>query len=242
MITKIYLVTNCYGDSNKVYIGKTKNSRKTPHKRIYGKDIIYDYIDEVNSINRKDWEPLETYWIQQFIAWGFEVVNKNKKGGGGPEFQTQETKDKIRINTIGKNLGKPKPPRSEEHCNALSVSSMGVKRIGSGRRKGGKVTQADYEARRKPRSKHSPEANEKRRKSNTGKKRTQETKNKQSLAKLGKPSNNSKPVFQYDLNNNLIKKWNSNKEAADALGIRRHGIVTCVLGGTKTYKGYIWKY
>lgn len=28
-MTKIYLVENCYGDSNKVYIGKTKNSRRT---------------------------------------------------------------------------------------------------------------------------------------------------------------------------------------------------------------------
>jgi hypothetical protein len=30
-ITKIYLVENCYGDPNKVYIGKTINSRKKVH-------------------------------------------------------------------------------------------------------------------------------------------------------------------------------------------------------------------
>ena len=85
-ITKIYLVENCYGDSNKVYIGKTISYREATHKTTYGYNIIYSIIDEINSINRKDWEILETYWIEQFRQWGFEVVNKRKKGGGGLEF------------------------------------------------------------------------------------------------------------------------------------------------------------
>lgn len=94
-MTKIYLVTNCYGDPNKVYIGKTKNSRKNPHTKTYGKSIEYIYIDEVNSLDRKFWGPLETYWIEQFRQWGFEVVNRNKKGGGGPEFFTEKTRHKM---------------------------------------------------------------------------------------------------------------------------------------------------
>lgn len=94
-MTKIYLVTNCYGDPNKVYIGKTKKCRKSPHKKTYGNDIEYSYIDEINSLSRKDWGPIESYWIEQFIQWGFEVVNKNKKGGGGPEFFSLSTKQKM---------------------------------------------------------------------------------------------------------------------------------------------------
>jgi hypothetical protein len=101
MITKIYLVTNCFNDPNKVYIGKTKNSRKNDHKRTYGEQIEYTYIDEVNSLNRKDWEPLETYWIQQFMAWGFEIVNIRKKGGNGPEFQLENTKKLIGAGNFG---------------------------------------------------------------------------------------------------------------------------------------------
>lgn len=85
-ITKIYLVTNCYDNPNKVYIGKTISSREAAHKRTYGANIIYTYIDEIQSINRRDWEKIETYWIEQFKQWGFEVVNKRKKGGGGLEF------------------------------------------------------------------------------------------------------------------------------------------------------------
>ena len=36
-ITRIYLVTNCYDDPFKVYIGKTKNNRKRDHKLRFGK-------------------------------------------------------------------------------------------------------------------------------------------------------------------------------------------------------------
>jgi len=89
MSTKIYLVENCYDDPNKVYIGKTKNCRKNDHKQKYGKQIIYTIIDEINSDNKKDWTPIESYWIEQFKAWGFYVLNQNT-GGGGPTYRTKE--------------------------------------------------------------------------------------------------------------------------------------------------------
>jgi hypothetical protein len=97
--TKIYLVENCYGDPNKVYIGKTINSRKNSHQQTYGKNIIYNEIDEIFSSNKKDWEPLETYWIEQFKTWGFIIMNIRQKGGSGPEYLTQSQKDKISNNT-----------------------------------------------------------------------------------------------------------------------------------------------
>jgi hypothetical protein len=95
MPTFIYLVENCYGDPNKVYIGKTKNSRKTNHKKTYGSDIIYTIIDKINSLTKHDWEPLETYWIEQFRQWNYKVVNIRKKGGGGVGFCSENTKNKI---------------------------------------------------------------------------------------------------------------------------------------------------
>ena len=83
--TKIYLVENIDNNPFKVYIGKTgsKQGRKKDHIYTFGPQIIYDYIDEIQSLNIKDWKPIETYWIQQFIAWGFEVVNERKYGGSG---------------------------------------------------------------------------------------------------------------------------------------------------------------
>jgi hypothetical protein len=60
MKTKIYLVTNINDNPNKAYIGKTKNSRENNHKKAFGNNIKYNIIDEVESLNRNDWEPLET--------------------------------------------------------------------------------------------------------------------------------------------------------------------------------------
>ena len=143
--TKIYLVTNCYCDPNKVYIGKTINSRESNHKKTYGEQIQYTYIDEINSLDRKDWEPLETYWIEQFRAWGFIIVNKRKKGGGGLEFMSNEQKDirrksrpsyvktkisdalkgKKRTEEQKKELKVPKP---EDVKQKMRESKIGVKR------------------------------------------------------------------------------------------------------------------
>ena len=98
---KIYVVINCFENPNKVYIGKTKNSREKDHKKIYGNSIEYFYVDEVESLNHKDWEPLETYWIEQFRQWGFEIMNKRRKGGSGPDFHTEKTKQKISQAVMG---------------------------------------------------------------------------------------------------------------------------------------------
>ena len=102
-ITQIYLITNIDNDPNKVYIGKTKNpkTRKNKHKLTYGNQITFDIIDEINSLNVIDWKPLESYWIEQFKAWNFNVINKNI-GGNGPEYLNKEARNKISINKIDK--------------------------------------------------------------------------------------------------------------------------------------------
>ena len=45
-MTYIYLVTNCFNEPNKVYIGKTIKSRKNAHKKTYNKQIEYNIIDK----------------------------------------------------------------------------------------------------------------------------------------------------------------------------------------------------
>ena len=95
-ITKIYLVKGCYGDWNKIYIGKTINkSRKNDHKRKYGYDIDYEILEEIKGVDKKLWKPRETYWINYYVNLGFEILNKQLKGGSGVEFHSQKTKQKI---------------------------------------------------------------------------------------------------------------------------------------------------
>lgn len=94
-MTKIYIVTNIDDNPYTVYVGKTSiNTRKSGHKLKFGKHINFEYIDEIQSEDKKDWKPLESYWIDQFKAWGYNVLNKNE-GGGGLKNHTQEVKDRM---------------------------------------------------------------------------------------------------------------------------------------------------
>jgi hypothetical protein len=95
--TKIYIVMYCYEDYNKVYIGKTINStRINDHKRKYGYDINFDILEEIEGTDKNIWKPRESYWIQYYLDLGFEVLNKQLKGGSGVEYHTDETKAKIK--------------------------------------------------------------------------------------------------------------------------------------------------
>ena len=51
-----------------------------------------------------------------------------------------------------------------------------------------------------------------------------------------------KPINQYDLKGNFIKKWDSAKDAAHALIKNNCDITSCCRGKLKTAHKYIWKY
>lgn len=94
--TMIYLVSNCCNNPKKVYIGKTINyTRKRDHMRKYGKDIDFFELEEIKGTDSKNWKWIETYWIQQFMQWGFEIQNLQKLGGSGVNFHSIETRNKI---------------------------------------------------------------------------------------------------------------------------------------------------
>ena len=50
------------------------------------------------------------------------------------------------------------------------------------------------------------------------------------------------PIFQYDLQGNFIRKWNSAKECSIDTGFNNDCIRSCCSGRYKTYKGYRWSY
>ena len=59
--------------------------------------------------------------------------------------------------------------------------------------------------------------------------------------KKGIDNHNSKPVFQYDMNGILKKKWDCINDAERA-GYFHSNIVACCKGRIKRYKKSIWKY
>ena len=99
-MVKIYYLH--LGDNIPIYIGKTKNDikkRLREHKRkIKELNLMIEVIDNVNQNNWKFWE---SYWIDMFNSWGFNLINKNK-GGGGP--QKQNSKVKVLLSQKNKRL------------------------------------------------------------------------------------------------------------------------------------------
>lgn len=63
--------------------------------------------------------------------------------------------------------------------------------------------------------------------------------------KIGKKLKNgktSKKVYQYDINNNFIKCWESTMEIERKLGYKNQSISSCCLEQQKTSYGYKWSY
>jgi hypothetical protein len=232
-ITKIYLVTNCYNNPNWVYIGKTKTSREKPHKNRFGNQIEYTYIDEINSLEHKDWEPLETYWIEQFNAWGFEVMNKRKKGGSGPITHSEETKLKLSLAN-----SKPKPEgfgekitqrllnknQSPETINKRIEKNKGKKRTLEQKETLSKVFKGRI---------YSEERNKKIGDAQRG---IPQPKSPETIEKL------KKPILQLDLKGNLIKEWKGIIDASIALKISEGAIFYSLKNKNKRGGKYIWVY
>jgi len=60
--------------------------------------------------------------------------------------------------------------------------------------------------------------------------------------KFGESNHNSKPIFQYDFQGNLINEFQGTREASRKTGINQGTLAACARGIRKTAGGYIWKY
>jgi hypothetical protein len=190
------------------YVGKANDvvRRKHKHHQTYGPNITLTIIDKV-----KNWKFWEQYWICQFKAWGFNLLNQNK-GGGGPEQYTEEQKQKMRKPRIlgtGDKISKTLKQRNHSKYYTESVKQKISK--------GNKIS--------KPFSDQH--------KQNMG------------IAKRKQ----AKPVLQYDLNDNLIKEWESKGQAAEWIKEQTgktsnitSQIKDCCLGRQKTAFKFKWKY
>jgi hypothetical protein len=196
-MTRIYLL-----ERNRVpfYVGKTLQKIKD---RFYthGERKINSKIIEIDIVEDNEWRFWESWYIELFKSWGFELENKNNGGGGrGPgwisspernakikssmknhsQYYTNEIKEKISKNT----KGIPKP-FTEEHRHNMEVA-----------------------------------------------KRKQ-----------------AKTVLMFDLENNIIREWESKGQAAKWIqetkgrqGNLTSQIKDAIFGRQKTAFGYKWKY
>lgn len=215
--TKIYLIENCYNNPNKVYIGKTKNRRN--HKNKFGVNIYYTVIDEMYSLNVKDWKWLESYWIEQFRQWGFDVMNVRKQGGSGPIKHTKKT-----CNIISQKLKGHK--KTEETKYKMSLSHKGK------------------EISKETKKKMSKSAKNRIYPKNWGDiiKKGHKNKDKNFYKDPKWVKSQCKPIIQYNLDGEFIREFGSLKEASYILGVNYIGISHCLHKNQKTAHGYKWKF
>lgn len=214
--TYIYLITNIDNNPNRVYIGKTINlvSRKYDHIQTFGDQIQISAIDEVKSLESKDWKPLECYWIEQFKSWGFKTHNKNK-GGGGIEFRTQESKKNISKNLKKSILQYDLKGNLVKEWNSIKEAKYSLKCDIDACLKGNNKTSGGYFWIYKN----------------------------QTITNFDKSSRKGKQVSQYDLNGKIINTFSSTQEAERVFNINpKDNIGACCRNTQKTAYGYIWKY
>ena len=159
-----------------------------------------------------------------------ETKEKNRQAHLGKKH----SKEAIR-KTTEKNKGKKRPPRSEEWKNKLSETLKGRTPWNKG-----KTNIYSEESKRKMSESQKGEKHW-----NYGKHLSEEWKIKIGEANKGKykgvyNTKCSKTVFQYDLDGNFIKEWQSVAEAQRQLNINH--ISMCCLNKRKTCGGFIWRY
>lgn len=101
--------------------------------------------------------------------------------------------------------------------------------------------------------KHSNETRKKIAKKALGRKVGEHTKQKMSISQRainkdwllnyskGVENPRAKPVYQYDLEGVLVRKWDYARQAIKELGMSQSDISNCINGNQKTAKGFIWK-
>lgn len=224
--TFIYLIKLL---DNKVYIGKTINikHRESAHRKTFGSIIKLNIIDEIESLDREDWKPLEIKWIQYYKDLGYDVINKNK-GGGGPEFVNDDTRKKIG--------NKNRCPKPDGFGGKLSLALKGRKF-----KTNYVCTEEHKEAIRKSNSKPNTEKTKQKISnsllSNGGNKKISQKKKEWF-------ENNKHPLIRQvvqinPISNKIIKIWNSRSEL---INNGYTGIQYALSKENHIYKNSLWKY
>lgn len=238
------------------YIGKSKNSKKRLIKHISERNLRETYKDRwlrklydqnlkpeiiiIDNVEEHEWEFWEIHYISYFKSIGCKLTNGTKGGDQPPSTKgrkhTEESKIKMSLSKKGKSIPWLNNGfRTESHKKNLSKSLTGKKS-----EKKGKKYEEIYgidvanELKNKLKKIHTGQfLGEKH--PMFGKHHSEETKKK--LSKFF-----TKKVIQKDLNDNIIKKFNSLKEASKETGISECVIKYNCQGKNKNIKNFKWEY
>lgn len=231
-------MTCIYGILNKLtgqyYVGSSVNfnkrkklhlerlTNKNHHSYLLQKEWskhpeYFEFIILEKVSDKKDLLQREQWWIDNTDS--YYNICKIANSSSGVK-RTEETKEKIR----SANLGLKHPEwRNEIKSQAQGGDNHWTKKKNFSEESKLKMSESQKELYKKgyinPRK---------------GKKETKEQ------IKL-KTAQSSKPILQYDMETNLIKEWNSIKEATK-FGFLSKYIIECCKNKRNKYKNFIWKY
>lgn len=195
-------------------------------------------IEVIDVVPIDEWVFWESYWIGQFKAWGFNLINYTY-GGDGSTFANQTSFKKGNkawndTNTFinCKQCGVPFKicPANEEHKSYCSMKCYGESK------KGINISPAtNFKEGHIPWNKGIKGYSL----STKGRKHTEEAKRKMSESLKGRESKKKRKIKQMDKNRNLIKEFESITEATQVTGIK--GISNALIGRAKSAGGFLWE-
>ena len=251
----VYKITNLI--NNKIYVGKTtksinkrfsehvKESKNLLSKRYlcsairkYGKENFsietIQLCESIEKLNKS-----EIYWIKELNSKAPNGYNLTNGGDGNNGYIfTDEGREKIRMSLLGRictestrvklhNSLKGRVVPKEEKIK-ISLSKKGTHLSEEHKNK---IKNSILQSVKEGRINHVPSGKEN---PFYGKRHSKETIEKIKIKW-------SKKVVQYDLDMNLIKIWNSRKEAANELGIYSQAICNNINNKRKQVSGFIFK-
>lgn len=239
----VYKITNIVND--KLYVGQTRTSlskRFISHKceckrgrynnKLYEEMLEFgienfeiESLAEIKTNTKEDLHDMLNVLEKQYIEKLKPAYNIAPGGLGHTGVPwTQERREKFKELMSGENNPNFGKEMSEETRQKLSNALKG------------RVISEESRKKRSETMKGVPKPEETRKKmKEAANKRTNKTPS-------GKEHHNSKTVIQCDLEGNLIKTFESIRQAANELKIQPNGICLCCKGKLKTSGGYIWKY
>lgn len=260
----IYVRTNLV--NGKQYVGQTNNFEDREYDWKHAKHYAGTFINRAK--NKYGFEKFKTEIIRecqtqdelnQWEQYYIKVLNTKypngynlTDGGGGTigVIRSEKTRKKMSEVQKGKHIGKLNSfygkHHSEEAKKKISEANKGRIKNEELKRKHSEL----MKGRTSPmKGKHHTEESKLRMKGRTawnkGIPATEEQKRKQSIAMKGKQSPFNKKVYQYTLDGELVKIWNSTCECGKN-GFHQGNVSACCrneyLKNKNIYKGFIWKY
>ena len=226
----IYLIRNLI--NSKIYIGQTNNLTNRLWKHVNCKNSKQYITNSIKKYGFKNFEceilhfaetfeemnTLEAFYIEKYESTNREIGYNIRKGGQNSPC-AESTKIKLKNINSGKKL-------TEEIKNKIKNSTSGTLNhfFGKKHTEDTKLKMSEAWEKRKP---ISEETRNKMSESQTGRKHSNETKEKMRAIRLGK-RNKQTSVFLIDINLNLVNQFNNIPECADFLQLNKRTIYSAL--------------